>query len=237
VCAGIHPGMGLELYTAEALEAAQGRIPRNPDGSKVKSIRVFKSRVFEFFSLAHPITPALWWVPAVVYGVWFGTTHVGAARTALQFGAGLFVWTFLEYILHRFIFHWPAHDEAGRFRRFMLHWYHHEFPQDPMRLLAPPLMSWTIAVVVWTAFRLLCGPLAVWPVFAGCALGYLVYDYTHYYTHHAKPKTALGKWLRRYHLRHHHEHEESRFGVSSPLWDLVFGTYKPLTKGKTASAH
>jgi sterol desaturase/sphingolipid hydroxylase (fatty acid hydroxylase superfamily) len=39
--------------------------------------------------------------------------------------------------------------------------------------------------------------------------------------------SSEGYALRAYHQRHHHEHAQSRFGVSSPLWDLVFGTYAP----------
>ncbi len=59
----------------------------------------------------------------------------------------------------------------------------------------------------------------------GLKAGYVAYDWTHYYTHHAKPKTALGKFLRRYHMRHHFENENRFYGISSPLWDLVFGTF------------
>jgi sterol desaturase/sphingolipid hydroxylase (fatty acid hydroxylase superfamily) len=223
----------MELYTVECREAAKGRIPRNPDGSKPKSLRVFNSRVLEVLGLAHPITPALWWGPVVVYGGWFGVVHLGVGRALGLFALGLFIWTLLEYVLHRFVFHMPAHDEAGRFRRFMLHWYHHEFPNDSLRLLAPPMMSWSVGPVLWLVFRLVFGARSVWPVFAGAALGYLAYDYIHYYTHHARPKTAVGKFLRNYHLQHHHEKIESRFGVSSPLWDLVFGTYKPLVKARS----
>ncbi|MGZ3416821.1 MAG: sterol desaturase family protein [Polyangiales bacterium] len=221
----------MDLYTVECREAAQGRVARRADGTKPQSIRVFKSPVLELLGVAHPITPALWWVPMVIYGGWVGAGHFGAARMSALFGFGVLIWTLLEYVLHRFVFHMSANDEAGRFRRFMLHWYHHEFPNDRMRLLAPPMMSWTMAPVVWLSYHAVLGAHAVWPVFAGTVLGYLVYDYVHYYTHHARPRYALGKWLRNYHLRHHHEKRESRFGVSTPLWDLVFGTYEPIRRG------
>lgn len=227
--------MPLDLYTPECLEAAQGRIPRLPDGSRPKGLRVFKSQVLEVFGLAHPITPALWWGPFVVYGAYVAITRMSPARGLAYVALGLLAWTLFEYVLHRFIFHMPAHDDAGRFRRFMLHWYHHEFPNDRLRLLAPPMMSWTIAPVVWGLWRLAMGPVAVWPAFAGTAIGYLAYDYIHFYTHHAKPRNPIGKWLRAYHLQHHHsEQDETRFGVSSPLWDFVFGTYRPVKSAKKA---
>ena len=227
----------LDLYTRECLEAAEGRVSKLPDGTRPKGIRVFKSGVLEVLGIAHPITPLLWWGPFVGYGVYVGLTRLGAVASAAYLVGGLFVWTFLEYLLHRFVFHMPAHDQRSRFRRFMFHWYHHEFPNDRMRLLAPPLMSWSVAPVVWILWRLALGADAAWPAFAGTALGYLAYDYIHYYTHHFKPGNPIGRWLRSYHLLHHHDDDqECRFGVSSPLWDLVFGTYKPIKSAKAARA-
>ena len=64
-----------------------------------------------------------------------------------------------------------------------------------------------------------------WNLFAGTAAGYVSYDLIHYYTHHFKPHNRLGRWLRAYHLQHHHGHEHKRYGVSSPLWDFVFATF------------
>ena len=61
--------------------------------------------------------------------------------------------------------------------------------------------------------------------FAGLVLGYVWYDLTHYYLHHALPTTAMGKWLRKYHLVHHFKTPGVRYGITTPLWDLVFGTY------------
>jgi sterol desaturase/sphingolipid hydroxylase (fatty acid hydroxylase superfamily) len=69
------------------------------------------------------------------------------------------------------------------------------------------------------------GPAVFFQILAGTMAGYVAYDWIHYYTHHAKPKTALGKFLRRYHMRHHFENENRFYGISSPLWDLVLGTF------------
>ena len=115
-----------------------------------------------------------------------------------------------------------------RLRAFLLHGYHHEFPDDPMRLVAPPLMSWPIGVAIALILYALIGPPSWLPMFAGMSAGYLAYDWIHYYTHHFHPRRGIGKWLRSYHMLHHFQDRESRFGVSSPLWDLVFGTYKPV---------
>ena len=63
---------------------------------------------------------------------------------------------------------------------------------------------------------------------AGVLAGYLVYDMTHYFVHHGKARGRWGKFLKSYHLAHHHKHQHRMFGVSQPFWDFVFRT-GPLT--------
>ena len=65
---------------------------------------------------------------------------------------------------------------------------------------------------------------AAWLVGAGFLCGYLIYDMTHYFLHHHKPKSQLGKRLRELHMRHHFQDHTRGFGVSAPFWDVVFGT-------------
>jgi sterol desaturase/sphingolipid hydroxylase (fatty acid hydroxylase superfamily) len=144
------------------------------------------------------------------------------------------VWSLVEYVLHRFIFHMDARTRKQRLRAFLMHGYHHEYPNDKLRLVAPPLMSWPIGLVLAAMSRWLLGSDNWLPFYAGIAIGYLAYDYVHYYSHHFRPKRGLGKWLRAYHMLHHYESRESRFGVSSPLWDFVFGTYQPVRRDDAA---
>ena len=70
--------------------------------------------------------------------------HSGIAGTIGLFTLGVLLWTLLEYVLHRFLFHISSKDESGKIRAFMMHGYHHEFPNDKMRLVAPPLMAGTL---------------------------------------------------------------------------------------------
>ena len=62
---------------------------------------------------------------------------------------------------------------------------------------------------------------------SGILFGYVIYDLSHYYTHHARPKAKYGKYLKAWHLAHHHKWWTRMYGVSSPFWDLVFRTGKP----------
>ena len=233
--------MAVFRYTEDCLKAAQGEWPgsgimhgddRFSGKDRPKSIRIFKNGFIEaVFARAQPLTPIVWFGPFIAYGIYSGLRQVGLASSALYFATGWLIWTLMEYLLHRFLFHAEAHTPDQKFRSFMVHGYHHEFPNDKLRLVAPPLMSWTLAVPTAIGLHFLFGPL-MWVVFAGTCTGYVAYDWIHYYTHHFKPGNAVGRWLKSYHLLHHFDehHGRKRYGVSSPLWDFVFFTYRPVKK-------
>ena len=61
--------------------------------------------------------------------------------------------------------------------------------------------------------------------FSGFMAGYLLYDLTHYATHHFPMRSGYLKYIKRYHMQHHYKSPNARFGVTSPLWDRAFGTY------------
>jgi len=151
--------MPLLRYTKECLDAAQGKWPASGDWAgedaekrkdRPKTIRVFENDFIEkVFARSHPILPIVWFGPFIAYGLYDGVRIGGALQAAGLFVVGLLVWTFLEYLLHRFLFHMTARTPEERFRSFMVHGYHHEFPNDKLRLVAPPLMSWPIAAVMF----------------------------------------------------------------------------------------
>jgi sterol desaturase/sphingolipid hydroxylase (fatty acid hydroxylase superfamily) len=228
--------MALFDLTDDLVNAAHGKWPGIEPGAKRKdrptTIRVFKNAFLEnYLAKAHWVTPGIWFGPLVFYGLYRGFTggHAGVLSTLGLFVLGLLIWTLAEYLLHRYVFHVLEYG-PGKEWNYLVHAYHHDFPDDRYRLVMVPLGSWPLAAIWAAVYYFVFGPAYFWPVLAGTALGYISYDWVHYYTHHAKPKTALGKWLRRYHLQHHHDDDHSRYGVSSPLWDYVFGTYKPLKR-------
>ena len=61
-------------------------------------------------------------------------------------------------------------------------------------------------------------------LFAGFVHGYLTYDLLHYFIHRGRLPGRIGRFLRQYHMAHHYTKPEKHFGVSSPLWDVVFRT-------------
>ena len=140
---------------------------------------------------------------------------------------GVFLWTLLEYVLHRFVFHFKPRSGLGRRVHFLAHGIHHLDPWDKTRLVFPPLLGVAVAVPIFLSIWafLPLGPAMA--TMGGLLVGYLGYDMTHYYTHHAKPRSRWGRFVKRYHLAHHHKHWERMFGVSQPLWDVVFRTGEP----------
>lgn len=192
-----------------------------------KNIRLFKSDFLEKQTHVDPIVPALLWVPIVSYFLWRSVAVHGFGFSGMLSMAilGILVWTLTEYCLHRYVFHFKPRNAIEERLVFLFHGIHHDDPNDATRLVMPPLPGILIASVFYLLFRLLLGPVWVEPFFAFFLIGYLCYDYIHYYTHHFKPKTAIGKYIKQNHMDHHFRHHEALWGVSSPLWDFVFGTY------------
>jgi len=186
---------------------------------------LFKSRFLDFFSRIHPAVPALVYGPAIVALIALGAREgLGGLEIVLLVLAGLLLWTLSEYWLHRKVFHWDPDHPIGHRLHFIIHGVHHDHPNDRMRLVMPPGASIPLAALFFGLFWLIFGLPTALPLFAGFLIGYLMYDYTHYYLHHVVPKSKLGKRLREQHMRHHFQDHRYGFGVSSPLWDVVFRT-------------
>lgn len=186
---------------------------------------MFENPVLDFFSRVHPSVPALIYAPVIAVMEWLAISggYSVLAAAGLTVG-GVAIWTLVEYWLHRLLFHWQPRFPGGDRFHFMLHGVHHDHPNDKLRLVMPPAASLPLAVIFLGAFTLVFGTPLAYPLFAGMLIGYLTYDYTHYYLHHAVPRTRLGKRLREQHMRHHFQDHRFGFGVSSPIWDYVFRT-------------
>jgi len=196
-------------------------------------IRLFKSDFLEFFTHIHPVVIVIIWAPTAIF---FLVHEILARPTALSplyipagFVAGLFLWTLVEYTLHRFVFHYKARSPFQERIVFLFHGIHHAQPQCKTRLVMPPVVSIPLAGLLYGLLFLIFGPVfglphLVDPLMSGLLTGYLVYDLTHYATHHFPMRWGFLKFLKRYHMMHHYKTPDRRFGVSSPLWDIVFRT-------------
>ncbi|KAM5587379.1 dihydroceramide fatty acyl 2-hydroxylase FAH1 [Rosa sericea] len=182
------------------------------------------------------LTRTAWWVIPLVWlpvVSWLVSMSFRMGLTlpqvALAVVGGIFIWTLMEYVLHRFLFHMKTTGYWGNTIHYLFHGCHHKHPMDGMRLVFPPAATAILCVPFWNTFRLLSPPSVAPALFGGTLLGYVAYDVTHYYLHHGKPYKRLTQDLKRYHLNHHFRNQSKGFGITSSLWDNVFGTV-PSTK-------
>lgn len=212
-----------------------------------RPIRLFGNPLLEASTKTSWYWVPVVWLPIVFYLSWQCFTTLAQETTRLVltsdysilvhkysfpvlFLMGWFLWSFIEYCIHRFVFHMkpPAHNYYLITIHFLLHGQHHKSPFDGSRLVFPPGLA---SIVVGTFYLLLQRTL---PdvlgtcVFVGGLCGYVVYDMIHYYLHYGSPKKDSYLYsLKAYHVKHHFEHQRAGFGITSTFWDHPFNTVIP----------
>jgi sterol desaturase/sphingolipid hydroxylase (fatty acid hydroxylase superfamily) len=184
---------------------------------------MFDSRFLERMAVAYPGLPIAIYVPLGMFLVWRATADLGAWATAALYLGGLFIWSFAEYWVHRGSFHHEPDTRAQLAFVYLVHGVHHAYPDDSRRWMIPLTVSVPILGLLYLIARVLCGGFGP-PLFAGFMHGYLTYDLVHYFVHRGRVPGRIGRYLRKYHMIHHYAKPDRHFGVSSPLWDLVFRT-------------
>ena len=146
---------------------------------------------------------------------WFSGPRVVAGGVVI---AGFTSSGLLEYVLHR----WVLHGPPSMARRG--HAQHHA---EPRALISTPL------------FVIMAGALAIWgllgPVLPAGVAALLVfglyarYNYfalVHHVHHHRGKDLACVAYRRRLERLHHHR-QVVNFGISTTIWDRLFGTFQP----------
>lgn len=199
-----------------------GFLPKN-NGTK----QLFTNPVLEKLSRTHIAVPlAIFLVFAIALLYWsIAHTSLSPWVSGGMFILGALVFSWLEYNVHRYVFHMKTYTAIREKIQYAIHGIHHEFPKDKDRLAMPPLLSVTIATVLLLVLKVLLGDL-VFSFLPGFLVGYAAYLSIHYMVHaYQPPKNFLRKlWVN--HSIHHYKDGEVIFGVSSPLWDYIYGTMK-----------
>ena len=132
--------------------------------------------------------------------------------------AGFAVWGFLEYGLHRWLGHGPP--SVGR-RGHAMHHAH-----DTAPVAAPVFVVMAGAWVIRTALAPLTGGGAATLIACGIYIGYNHYALVHHVLHHHEELAArIGLSRLKHCHRVHHVYHDVNFGVTSSIWDRIFGTY------------
>lgn len=135
--------------------------------------------------------------------------------------AGAAGWSLSEYALHRWVGHDPKSDTdfADEHRR------HHAArfyfaPTSKKVAHVGPALAGAAALA-----GLMLGRRGVAFV-AGYAATYVGYELLHRRLHTHGPRGPVGRFLRRHHFAHHFNGPQTNHGVTSPVWDVVFGTLR-----------
>ncbi|HQV51528.1 MAG: sterol desaturase family protein [Flavobacteriales bacterium] len=197
--------------------------------------RMFESPLMEALTKTHIAFPltiffgtgalALYWC--------IGPLGLGIIGSLSLFIVGGIFFTLVEYLVHRYFYHMGV-DTARKARlQYLFHGVHHDHPRDKKRLAMPPLMSAFMAVLFVGIYRLLMGNYG-YAFGGGFMTGYATYLLIHYAIHIYTPPKNILRIIWKHHNLHHFVGDTGAFGVSSPLWDHIFGTMPedPLKKRK-----
>jgi sterol desaturase/sphingolipid hydroxylase (fatty acid hydroxylase superfamily) len=158
------------------------------------------------------LSPLEYKIDFIVAPMLFGiAVWLSPSPSLLQIFLGALIWSLLEYAAHRFLFH-------SYFRRD--HWAHHV---DPTAYIG---ISGIYIGIAYAALLLPVWWLGLQSFYAGFMLGYFLYVLMHFVMHRPEHKLyRLLKGVARNHEMHHLRGLETNFGVTSPLWDLIFLSY------------
>ncbi len=135
---------------------------------------------------------------------------------------GVAVWTLVEYLIHRFVYHHapilsPLHDE------------HHKKPNEFIGV--PSFVSSGLLVAVCYFPLAAFYPILAGGFVSGMMIGYAGYMFMHHASHHMKIEPD--HWLYGARVRHmaHHYRDNTNFGVTTGFWDRLFGTARAARRG------
>lgn len=158
-------------------------------------------------------------------------------NTLAYFSAGAATWSLMEYSLHRFVGH--EKKGSGDFAKKFLeeHIHHHAekdyfSPNEEKIKASVPVVAGAAAVA-----SLLFGPRRGLAYAAGLTGGYAGYEALHRSLHVSEPKNAYARWARKNHFSHHFSNPKANHGVTSPVWDMVFGTHEKIDQVRVPERH
>lgn len=134
--------------------------------------------------------------------------------------AGICTWSFLEYVIHR----WLGHSKQPRTQFGVEHRAHHRngdyfAPSTKKAMSAIPVL-----IVAGIVSSLIFGLEIGGAYTAGFAGFYIFYEVIHRRIHTHGPRGPYTRFVRKHHLYHHFHSARMNHGVTSPIWDVVFGT-------------
>ena len=186
----------------------------------------FRELVVAYFQ--YPAIIAYLALAAVAVGLYVWRPAPLAPTLAAVAVASL-IYPLVWYLLHRFVLHsrwmFKVPILARTWKR--IHYDHHQDPNH-LEVLFGALHTTlpTIAVFVIPIGWAIGGFGGACAAFATGLVTTAFYEFVHCIQHLAyKPKSRLLADMKRRHMAHHFHDESGNFGITSFLWDKLFGTY------------
>jgi len=196
---------------------------------------MFENKLLNRLSQTHIATPIIIFFIYAVALLWYTVVRneVPALAVVGLFLAGTIGFTFMEYVVHRWVYH-PPHGASDKYKEatYTMHGFHHDYPKDKKRLAMPPVLAVIISTLLLFLFELVLGQFS-FAYLAGFVTGYAMYLVVHYTVHMYPPPKNFLKALWVNHALHHYSDDDILFGVSQPLWDFVFRTMPKSAKDKS----
>jgi Fatty acid hydroxylase superfamily len=152
---------------------------------------------------------------AAVLRQWPGLFH------SLLFATGWVIWTWTEYLVHRFMMHpkkRSGHNSTSRG--------HHHHHRQPSKLEIGLIQRIALLAISGLFFYGACRLQNYFTAVTGFAWGGAAFCYIHYLLHHRWTRKFLPNH-HRFHIYHHCKHIDCCFGVSVTWWDRLFFTAPP----------
>lgn len=151
---------------------------------------------------------------------------------------GGIAWTFAEYLIHKYVGHGPRLQPSARWWKNLgprglaaqfnfEHLAHHADPSYFAATWRKVTAALVAVPLVGGAASLLGGVARGVPFALGFAFSYALYEVLHRRIHSSAPLGRYGRWLRRHHLLHHYRTPRLNFGVTTPLYDVLFRSHAP----------
>ena len=151
---------------------------------------------------------------------------------ALSWALGVAAWTWVEYLVHRYILHGVFPDGPG-----LKHWTHalfdhlhvehHKRPWDgnhingTIRDTGPFLLPAFLGA-------LLLPPQTLLAFLAGLVQAYVVEEWIHHSVHYYQFESLYFRYIRAHHMYHHSQAgKDLGYGLTSGMWDVAYGTRFP----------
>jgi sterol desaturase/sphingolipid hydroxylase (fatty acid hydroxylase superfamily) len=190
----------------------------------------------EFFTFPDIIITSILFMISIFFTLirWDGT------KSSIALAAGMIVYAAGEYVIHRFLFHIkPPRSPILLKLLKRLHYDHHVDPANLHLLFLPVWYSLPMIALSGAIAYLVTADLLAANSFVTGVTGFLLYyEWTHYVAHRpVQPVSPWGRWMKRVHLWHHFKNEHFWYGVTSPVFDVMLGTYrdeKDVEKSPTA---